>query len=472
MRIIVTGAGIAGLTSALFLARAGHDVVLLERDATPLPHTADEAFLWDRRGAPQVRHSHAFLARLRNLLRDELPDVLEDLLAAGATQVGWQDLAPDTLDDRTPRPGDEDIVFLACRRTTFEWVLRNAALRTERVELRDGVKVTGLTTQSRAIAPRVTGVVTDGGVIEADLVVDAGGRHSAVRTMLHEIGIDVPEEKHDTGFAYLSRFYRLLDGGAEPDRQAFNGGSLGYLGYGIFRGDNRTFSVTLAVGTHDEEMRSASDTARFDIITGLIPASRGWVSPAVSQPMTDVNVMAGLVNRMRSFVVDGRPSVLGLIAVGDANICTNPVYGRGCSLGAVHAGLMASAVRDHGNDYEALALQFHAATQRDLVPWYHASVAQDEASKRALLGGDAPANQDFLRSVLNEGLGPLSRIDATVHRALLRTANLLTAPEALLSDQVVMQRVMSYWQARDTRPPEPPLGPTRDEMVAAVAGAS
>ena len=62
MRIVVIGAGVAGLASSLYLARDGHDVILLERDATPLPESADAAFEWDRRGATQVRHPHAFLA--------------------------------------------------------------------------------------------------------------------------------------------------------------------------------------------------------------------------------------------------------------------------------------------------------------------------------------------------------------------------------------------------------------------------
>src|SRR2546429_8995128 len=124
MRAIVVGAGVSGLGVSLLLSRAGHDVVLLERDATPLPHDPDEAFRWERRGAPQVRHSHAFLARGRNLLRDRLPDVREALLAAGVTEVGWADMVPETITDRSPRPGDEDLVMLACRRTTFEWALR------------------------------------------------------------------------------------------------------------------------------------------------------------------------------------------------------------------------------------------------------------------------------------------------------------------------------------------------------------
>ena len=86
-KIAVLGAGVAGLGVALAAGRAGHEVVLIERDDTPLAVSPAEAFDWDRQGAPQVRHSHAFLARLRNLLRDRYPDVLEALYAAGATPV-------------------------------------------------------------------------------------------------------------------------------------------------------------------------------------------------------------------------------------------------------------------------------------------------------------------------------------------------------------------------------------------------
>src|SRR5689334_23785439 len=121
MRVVVVGAGVGGLGAALALSRQGHDVTVLERDRTPLPHDPDAAFEWDRRGAPQVRHSHALLARLRNLLRDRFPDVLEDLLDAGATEMRFADNLPVEITDREPRPGDDDLVALACRRTTFEW---------------------------------------------------------------------------------------------------------------------------------------------------------------------------------------------------------------------------------------------------------------------------------------------------------------------------------------------------------------
>src|SRR4051794_34745378 len=124
MDVTVVGGGVSGLGAALALARHGHQVEVLERDPTPMPETADEAFDWDRRGAPQVRHSHAFLARLRNTLRDSYPDVYAALLAEGATELRVGDDIPPTMPTFVPEPEDEDLVMLACRRTTFEWVLR------------------------------------------------------------------------------------------------------------------------------------------------------------------------------------------------------------------------------------------------------------------------------------------------------------------------------------------------------------
>src|SRR4029078_1208506 len=100
--------------------------------------------------------------------------------------------------------------------------------------------------------------------------------------------------------------------------QAFNGGTTGYLGYGIFRGDNRTFSVTIAVGTDDDELRALIDCPRFDLAAAQLPASKPWIDPAISEPIAPMHVMAGTINRVRDLVIDRRPRVLGYVAVGDA----------------------------------------------------------------------------------------------------------------------------------------------------------
>ena len=70
MDIVVAGAGIGGLTAAIGLARDGHRVQVVERDDTPMPDNVEDAFAWDRRGAPQVRHTHGFPTLIRIVLRD------------------------------------------------------------------------------------------------------------------------------------------------------------------------------------------------------------------------------------------------------------------------------------------------------------------------------------------------------------------------------------------------------------------
>ncbi len=469
MRIVITGAGVSGLMASLFLARDGHDVVLLERDATPLPEDAEAAFEWDRRGATQVRHPHAFLGLLRNLLRDDLPDVMADLVAEGAQDVNWLDFAPDTL-DLIPQPGDEDLGMIASRRTTFEWVLRRAALRTDRVELRDGVKVTGLLTAEGTSPPRVVGVKTESGDIAADFVVDAGGRHSGIRTLLGDIGVKFPEERHDTDMAYLSRFYRLLPDAELPDNAVFTGGTTGYLGYGIFRGDGRTFSVTIAIGTDDKELRELIVGPRFDVAAGMLPAGKPWLAQGASEPIAPMHVMASTINRKRDLVVDGQPLVLGYQAIGDALICTNPLYGRGCSLGSVQAKMLAAAIREHGDDLQAVALQMHDEAETVIVPWYNASVVQDDAAREARKSGPGQTLTGAA-SILAEGLLPLTRTDAYVARAFFRMVNLLSPPDTLFTDPEIMRKAMEHWALRDTRPPEVVLGPARDELIAALKAA-
>lgn len=468
MRVAIIGAGVAGLGAALALARDGHDVVLLERDATPLPNTPDEAFEWKRRGAPQVRHSHAFLARLRNLLRDRLPDVRDELLKAGATELHWSQFLPDTIADPSPKPGDEDLALVCCRRTTFEWVLRRAAMHTERVDVRDGVIVTGFLSRGNDV-PRVTGVTTDHGDIVADVVLDATGRPSKLPEMLRAIGVHLEEKKSTSGIVYLSRFYRMRDGATEPNPQPLNGGDLVYLKYAVFRADNRTFSVTLAYSTDDPDMRTLRQRGRFDAAAQAVPGIKVWVDPEISQPISSVNYMGNLINRVRRTVVDGDVRVLGLHALGDAAVCTNPLYGRGCALGLVHGVLFADALREHGSDERALALGFADATEDQLVPWYAASVESDAAAIKLARGEELDGQHAWARTILSDGLLPATQVDADVSRAWFRTFNLLAKPDALLTNERVVQRALEFYNDRDSRPAPEPLGPPREEFLEAIA---
>jgi flavin-dependent dehydrogenase len=471
--IVVVGGGVSGLAASIALARQGRSVIVVERDNTSMPETAEQAFEWDRRGAPQVRHSHAFLARLRNLLRDHYPDVLASLMAAGAREVPFSDGLPPTITNYEPHVDDEELVLIACRRTTFEWVLRRAALAEGGVTFRSGHGVVGLLHDGAAV-PTVTGVgLDDGTELVADLTVLAGGSRSDAPDWLTAIGARAVDEKvDDTGIIYFSRFYRLLAGFEWPPRTGTIGGDLGYLKYGVFVGDNDTFSITLAVSTDDDALRTVLDDSDvFDSVARSLTATAPYLDGR-AEPITDVHKMAGLLNRWRDYVPDGQPVALGVHVIGDARLCTNPLYGRGCTTSYWHAHLLAEAVAAHPGDARGQAVTLDASTRTHLYPWYQASVRADRDARRVagrILAGDSDRSDDDpaapMRAVFREGLLPALRTDAHVLRAFFRNFNLLTAPDALLTDADVMGRVLAVYQDRDSRPPEPALGPRRSALV-------
>src|SRR5579863_7284476 len=188
-KIVVVGAGVVALGTAMLLAGDGHQVTMLERDPDGPPADLDEAWEhWQRPGLNQFRMAHAFLGGFREVMDAELPEVAKALADAGALRLnfirsvlppsmtgGWQD-------------GDERYEWLTGRRVMMEAVLAMAAELTPGVRIRRGTALAGV--------PHVTGVRTKAGeVITADLVVDMSGRRSALPIWPTDIGARPPAEE-------------------------------------------------------------------------------------------------------------------------------------------------------------------------------------------------------------------------------------------------------------------------------------
>ena len=213
--------------------------------------------------------------------------------------------------------------------------------------------------------------------MRADITVDASGRNTAFPDWLRAEGIAVSEEESPAGILYFTRHYRLRDGAEEPPRDGTPGaGDLGYIKFGVFTADNRHFSVTLAMPEIETELRMAVDEAgsvrshlRRD------PGCARWTDPARAEPASQVFSMGNLKSMWRSLRCR-QPQVLNFFALGDAAVRTNPLYGRGCSAGVVHAHILRD-VLDATSDPAARAVKFDAETRKALRPFYDSMVRQD-----------------------------------------------------------------------------------------------
>src|SRR5665213_895675 len=125
-KLLVLGAGMAGLFTALAFAPGTREIVILERDP-PLPEGGVEAAFadWHRRGVGQLRHSHGFLARMRNVIKHSHPALLDQLREAGCREISFTDMMPMALRQTyEPQAGDDDMVILTSRRTSLDFIVR------------------------------------------------------------------------------------------------------------------------------------------------------------------------------------------------------------------------------------------------------------------------------------------------------------------------------------------------------------
>src|SRR5262245_21576511 len=395
--VLVIGGGICGLGTALLLAREGHEVTLLERDASALPESAAAAWdEWARKGVAQFRQPHNFMPGLRRVLEAELPDVQEALRRAGAARLDFVNPLPPFFTDQSPRPVDAELWTYTARRPGGEWVFADVARREPRVTVRRGVQAAELLTGPSAIdgTPHVVGVRTaDGEALRADLVVDAMGRGSRAPAWLRVIGARPPyEEQADCGFSYYTRYFR----GTEPQHVGPIFALLGTIAVLTLPGDNGTWSVTVQTASTDVPLKRLRDVEAWTNTIRACPLQAHWLD---GEPISDVLAMSGIVDRYRRFVVDDAPVVTGLVAVADAWACTNPSAGRGLTVGLLHAVALRDVLRATG-DPAALVREFDARTQADVAPWFHAQIAVDRArfAQIAALceGREPPAHTDAL----------------------------------------------------------------------------
>src|SRR5919204_5404766 len=429
MKFVVAGGGVAGLAASLALARVGQHVIVLERDRVDADGSPGSAFDVERRGIPHYFQPHAFLPRGRRLLLDWAPDVLDALVDAGADP---QDVA---LKLQGPRePGDEDLVYLWVRRPIVEWALRRAAAAEPAVELRAGVRATGLLT-SETGASRATGVaLDDGDAVRADVVVDALGRYRCPPGWPRAAG-----EPTDSGAVYYCRYFQLADGVEHLDAALLNPrGDLGYMGFNVFRGDNRTFAVIVLTPAADRELRILRHEPAWEAACAAITPLDLMTSDDYGLAITDVMPMGGLMNVDRT----GEPGVAGIVAVGDAFCHTDPAFAYGLSFSLAHAQTLAHAT-DEAPDVDAIAERYRAHAGPEARERHALACATDSARSRRWSGEPLEISRRDGSYPLFSFVGALAAAphDDTVLRRTIRRIGLLDRTAVFDEDHALHDRI-------------------------------
>ncbi len=466
MKLLVLGGGVAGLAMALAASRAGHEVVLAERDTDTPAGDATEVFNgWQRTGVAQFRQPHNFLGLGRRLLRDRAPDVYRALLGAGAVEIEQFRF----LAGAAPQPGDQDLATIGCRRPVFEAALRRAVQAEPTIDLRSGCGVTGLALSGRHPAHVEGALLASGETVAADLVVDASGRSGRTPAWLADAGLGpAAEQSSGCGLLYYSRHFQRRDGVPDPPYASVLAGprgDLGYLAYAIFVGDNRSFAVIFMAPPWDRAFRDLRHPEAYMRAARLLPGVAAWIDPDAATPVTPVLPFGQVTNTVRHYLTAAGPVLPGLQPIGDALCHTNPSFAFGASM-ALHQAFTLADLLAVAADHHDLARRFDAAVGEDLRDRYRAVAAEDR--DRARWWGGEPIDVTdpaasmalFLRAVVYR----MAPADPRLLRAVVRRVDLLDPPDRLEEDRELHTLALDLFRGAPPRP-----GPSRSHMLQALA---
>ena len=414
----------AGLIAARVLSEFFEKVTIVERDNLQNNNLP-------RRGVPQGRHAHGILASGTEILTDLFPDLEKELVKSGAVYADvlndgrWYFEGACLRRSATGRPG------VMASRPLLESTVRRQVQNVDNIDFVTGRSIRELAFDGQA----VKGVITEGGIIGANLTIDATGRGSKTPEWLRSIGLPSPaEERVEVQLKYTTRFFKRrsndLDGDTivliPPTPEGKRGG------------------VALA-----QEDRSWVVTLFGHFGHGAPEDLDGFIAYAKGLPVNDIYEL------IRDAEPVGEPATIrfpasvrrryeklktfpdAFLVFGDAICSFNPIYGQGMSVAALQ-GLALKTELTNGNDNLARRFFNRAGNVID-TPW-SVAVGTD------LRMPETVGKRTFGVKLINWYMAKLHRCghnDAEAARAFIKVAQLQEGPETLFRPSIV-RRVFSH----------------------------
>lgn len=364
MRILVSGAGVAGLSVAINLGADGHDVTIVERanhlrvNGSPIDIRGDSIDVADKMGV---------LGEIRDR-RIDMTERVQFVDANGAVVAEIPEDLGDSPDDiEIPR---EDLTKIL-----------HSHLGPS-VELRFSQSIAEIDDDDRGVDIRFS----SGAVDRYDLLVGADGMHSAVRRLTFG-----PEQQflHHLGFyAALADLPDYVPAGRNNPMYNFPGHLAGIAAY-----HDKALAVLLFRSSWiDYDYHDLA--AQQQIVADAYAGHSEWRVPElVNAALQDPELYFDSVSQIHMPTWHrGR-----VVLVGDSAHCASPLSGRGTALALTGAWFLAQALRDDAADV-ATAFKRYEHEQRP-----HAVRSQATAAP----GGDRliPATQKQI-DLRNRGLSP------------------------------------------------------------------
>jgi 2-polyprenyl-6-methoxyphenol hydroxylase-like FAD-dependent oxidoreductase len=430
---VVIGASIGGLAAARVLSDHFTSVTVLDRDVIP-PGTNP------RKGVPQGRQAHALLAGGARAIAALYPGIMEEMMAAGAGILDFNDGIWFQAGGYRARNLVERPV-LSASRPFIETHIRRRTAALPNVTVETGVAVDGLVHERDRVSSVRVRRNGEPGVVGADLVVDCSGRASRAPQWLAAMGYPEPEVQDvhcdvRYGTIRLRRRPTDLDGtfavviGTPPyDKRA---------GFMIPIEDD-AWIVTIAASFG---AAAPTDLESFRTIAASLPSPEIGQVLARAEPITEVaNHRLASSRRRRYEKVKQFPA--GFLALGDAICSFNPIYGQGMSSAVLQAVALGEVLPDHENDDRLVRAFYKRAAKVIDNPWKIA-VGADFAFPECT--GPKPAGTDLVNRYLKRVL-LAAQVSPEVNTTLIMVQNLVESPTALMRPSFVRKALRAAREA-------------------------
>ncbi|MBB5911715.1 flavin-dependent dehydrogenase [Nocardia transvalensis] len=445
---VVLGGGMAGLFAARVLADHYTEVTVVERDRLASTGTA-------RRGVPQGRHSHGLLMRAAEIAEKRFPGLIDELIMDGAKAFSAFDNFRAVFFGNVLHRSATGRSSVAASRPFLESHVRKRVSALANVAIWDDAAVAGLVAADNGVGGvrvlrRETG--DEARTVHADLVVDAMGRGTRTGTWLESLGYPRPrEDQVPVDIAYATCHFRLPLDAVGGDRVVLVGPMPSRprgFGFAAQEGDEWVLS---AFGVGKEHHPPSEPDALREFAAAFAPADVAGVLHDAT-PVDDVATYRYKTAVWRRYeLLDRVPA--GILSIGDAMCCFNPIYGSGMTVAAISADVLDAVLRQGAED---LPRRYYRRMGRMLrTPWWLTKLSDVTLPS-------VPLGSGGVKAVLHAGMNQVFRAasgDPVAASTFLDVLNMNKTPFHMMRPRVAV--AIGLARVRGRRPPDPGVLPER-----------